>query len=104
MALTEHQKRARRQERTVADEIGGRTTPGSGNTFIRGNDVVNKALSIECKTTTADSYRLSLRVLKAAERHALLDGREMVLQLDIQERRYAVVDWAFFLQVMGAEV
>jgi hypothetical protein len=104
MALSEHQRRSRRQERRTAEETGGRTTPGSGNTFVRGNDVFTRRWSIECKTTAAKGYRLTLDSLQAAERNALLDGREMVFQIEIQGHRYAVVNWDYLIELAGAEV
>lgn len=104
MARTEHQRRALRQERRTAAETEGRTTPGSGNTFVRGNDVITRDWSIECKTTAAKGYRLTLDALLAAERHALLDGREMVFQIEIQGRRYGLVNWDYLIELKGGEV
>lgn len=101
MPLSEHQRRSRRQEKRTAAELGGRTTPGSGNTPLHGNDVITDRLSIECKTTSAASYRLTLDTLQAAAVHAVLDGREMVLQLEIQGHRYAVLDWDLLLDLVG---
>lgn len=104
MALSEHQRRSRAQERRTAQETGGRTTPGSGNTFVRGNDVVTHRWSIECKTTVAKGYRLTLDALQGAERHALLDGREMVFQIEIQGHRYGLVNWDYLIELAGGEV
>lgn len=104
MALSEHQKRSRRQERRTAEETGGRTTPGSGNTFVRGNDVFTRNWSIECKTTVAKGYRLTIDTLLAAEKNAVLDGREMVLQIEIQGHRYGLVNWDYLIELAGGEV
>lgn len=101
--MNPHQKRARNQERDVAAQLGGRTTAGSGNTLAHGNDVITKRLSVECKTTSAGSYRLSLDTLQAAERNALLDGREMVLLVEIHGRTYAVVSRDFLYELLGVE-
>lgn len=97
--LNEHQKRSRRQERDTAADLGGRTTPGSGNTVLHGNDVFTKTLSVECKTTLAKGYRLTLDTLRGAEKKAALDGREMAMQIEIQGHRYAVVNWDYFLEL-----
>jgi hypothetical protein len=99
MPLTEHQRRSRRQEKQTADDLGGRVTPGSGNTVLHGNDVFNKTLSVECKTTLAKGYRLTLDTLRGAEIKAAQDGREMVMQIEIQGHRYAVTTWDFFLEL-----
>jgi hypothetical protein len=104
MALSEHQRRSRRQERRTAAETGGKTTPGSGNTFVRGNDVVTGGWSIECKTTVAKGYRITLDALLAAERNALMDSREMVFQIEIQGRRYGLVTWDYLIELAGGEV
>lgn len=103
MALSEHQKRARRQELRTAAEFGGKRNAGSGNTIAHGNDVRTDRLSIETKTTSHASYRLSLPVLLAVERHALLDGREMVMIIDIQGREFAVITNDFFKQLIAQE-
>lgn len=102
MALNEHQRRSRRQERDTAAEFGGRRNPGSGNTPLHGNDVRTDLLSIECKTTTAKGYRLTLDELQAAERHALLDGREMAFIIDIKGHEYAVVTKDFLLELLDS--
>lgn len=103
MALSEHQKRSRAQEKLTAAQLAGRTTPGSGNTPVHGNDVLGQHWSVENKTTVHDSYRLSLRVWREVVRNALLDGREPVLQIDIQGVRLAVVDWNHLIEMAGGE-
>lgn len=104
MALSEHQRRARRQEERTETDFAGKRNPGSGNTIAHGNDVRTDRLSIENKSTAADSYRLSLRVLHTVRHHALLDGREPVLLVEIQGEEYAVLEKAFLIELLGGEV
>jgi len=88
---TPGQRRSHRQEREGAKEFGGSLTPGSGNGWVRKNDMVFGGYSVEYKTTAAKSYRLVLDELRTTERNALLDGREMALIIDIQGRGYVVL-------------
>ncbi len=71
------QKRSQRQERDIAERVGGRVTPGSGSGWVTKNDVKNSRFSIEAKTTDKKSYSLKLDDLLKAERQAWQDsGRE----------------------------
>lgn len=99
---TPGQRRSRRQERDGARALGGAATPGSGNGWVRKNDVTTVKHSIEYKTTAKGSYRLTLEDLKTAERNALLDGRDMVFVVDIAGREFAVVTVDHFLEMSDA--
>lgn len=57
-------KRALAQEKLVADDIGGRTQPGSGNQEHAKGDVrLRGQLRYEHKSTTTGAYRLTLDLL-----------------------------------------
>ena len=99
---TPGQRRSRRQERDRARELGGAVTPGSGNGWVRKNDVLTPRHSIECKTTAASSYRLTAADLKIAQRNALLAGREMAFLIDIAGSEYAVVTIDHFRELAEA--
>jgi hypothetical protein len=99
---TPDQRRSRRQERDGAREFGGRVTPGSGNGWVAKNDVITPKYSIEYKTTTSESFILRLAALRTAERHALLDGREMIFMVDLAGREYAVVTKDFMMELAAA--
>lgn len=99
---TPGQRRSRKQERDGARAFGGTVTPGSGNGWVRKNDVVTPRHSIEYKTTASRSYRLVLDELKTAERNALLDGREMAFVVDIAGREFAVVTIDHFQEMSEA--
>lgn len=85
-----------KQERRVAKDHAGRVTPGSGNGWAVKNDVRNRTWSFECKTTTKGSYRLTADALALAERHALLDGREMAFVTEIEGRMWVTISYEKF--------
>jgi hypothetical protein len=89
-------KRSQRQERDWADDLGGRTTPGSGNTWSRKNDVRSERWSVELKTTKSRQFTLRLADLRVAENHALLDGREFAFGIEMAGSSWVVMnkdDW-----------
>ena len=79
---TESQK----QERRGARVYGGVQNSGSGNTTGHKNDVRTPEYSIEFKTTRQKSYSLKLEDLRAAQKNALLSGREVLYAIDFQEQ------------------
>lgn len=66
-------------------------TPGSGNGWVKKNDVRTPELSIEAKYTDSKGYRLTQAELHTAERHALIDGREMVFIVSFSGEEWAVI-------------
>jgi hypothetical protein len=84
--MNEHQRRSRLQERKGAKRYGGTTNSGSGNGWIRKNDVITPTESIEFKTTTKDSYRLTAEELYKAYENAIIDGKRMLFIIDFSER------------------
>jgi len=99
--LNPHLRRSRRQEARGATEFGGVRNTGSGNLYTHGNDVRTEKLSIEYKTTLADHYRLTLDELRTAERHAVMDGREMAFIVELRSFEYAVLTKDFFIELKG---
>jgi hypothetical protein len=94
--MSEGLKRSQRQERDWAKNMDGRTTPGSGNTWARKNDVRSERWSIELKTTAKKQFILRAADLQEAERHALMDGREFAFGIEIAGRTWVVMeenDW-----------
>jgi hypothetical protein len=94
--MSDHLKRSQRQERDWADDMDGRTTPGSGNTWARKNDVRSERWSLELKTTAKKQFTLRDDILRTAERNALLDGREFAFGVEIAGRTWVLMnvdDW-----------
>jgi len=52
--------RSPRQEKELAERLGGKRTPGSGNKDMKGDVRVKGITRIETKTTTKKSYSLTL--------------------------------------------
>jgi hypothetical protein len=100
---TEGQRRSKRQEKRLAADVGGRRTAGSGNGWAVKNDVRNDRWSIEAKTTERRSYSLRLDALKQAEKHALLDGREMAFCVEIAGESFVVVTYDTFRHLFPQE-
>lgn len=96
-------RNSRSQERRVARDLGGRVTPGSGNQWHAKNDVRAPGWSVECKTTEKESYRLKAADLRAAEREALLNNRDMCFVVEIQGASWAVIPYATFLSLLPEE-
>lgn len=102
--MADHLKRSQRQERDWADDLDGRTTPGSGNTWSRKNDVRSERWSIELKTTASQRYILKAAELRDAERYAILDGREFAFGIEMAGRTWVVMnknDWDRMREAAG---
>ena len=99
--MNRDRKRSQRQEKRLSEEFGGTTNSGSGNGWLRKNDVRSDDLSIEAKTTMAKQYTLRLNELKQAEKYALLDDRIMafVIEFAAQGDEYVVLNKEDFLNL-----
>lgn len=96
-------KSSREQEKRLAQKMGGATTAGSGNGWAVKNDVRNKAWSVECKTTGNSRFSLTHADLINAEKHAILDFREMAFAIEMCGRRWVVVSEETFLRLIEDE-
>lgn len=93
------------QERSIAEDIGGRLQPGSGAPeFYKGD--VRKAgeLRVEAKTTSKGSYNLKASDLEKIRNEALSGGDESwAFQVEFHgqftKKKYAVIDWQEFLML-----
>lgn len=91
-----------RQERRVAKEIGGLPVPASGAFWHRKGDARSAVYLVEAKRTDKGSFSIKGLVWDKIRREALIDGRVPVLQVEIQDRRLAVIDWEDFLAIAKA--
>lgn len=86
-------KKSKMQERKVAKELKGRTTPASGSIAGMKGDVRTKRFLVECKYTDKDYYKLKREVWEKIKKEALKDNlRIPLLQINIQDFRIAVID------------
>jgi hypothetical protein len=97
---TREQKASSKQERRVAEELGGRTQKGSGSQWFAKGDVrVPGHIRIECKTTSQRFYSLKLKDLQKIRKEALSGmDEDWALQVQFQgafgmNRKFAVIDW-----------
>lgn len=68
-------KDSRRQETTLAKELHGSRTPGSGNTWHSKSDVRTDTELWEAKITSAKSFSIKDADLAKNRNYALTDGR-----------------------------
>lgn len=90
-----------KQEKDTAAAYGGRVNSGSGNGWIRKNDVRTDTESIECKTTSAHQFTLKYLELWKAYKTAITDGRRMVFQIQFEKHRarYVVLHERDYLEL-----
>ena len=95
------------QEKRVAEDLDGRTQPGSGNQWNAKGDVSAREILVECKSTVNASISVKVDVLEKIEREAALAVKEPILQIEFQGKRriqkYAVISWDRLLQLLEAE-
>jgi hypothetical protein len=84
-------KKSQRQERRGAALLGGTVNAGSGNGWVRKNDVRTPEYSVEYKVTGKKQYAIKDAELQTAEKQALLDGREMLFGIQMESGRNWIV-------------
>jgi hypothetical protein len=70
---------------------------------MKKGDVSQTDYLIECKLTTARSYRLTLDTLLKIEREAMLENKDFALFLRIAGRDFAVIDADVFTELFDTE-
>lgn len=71
--------KSNKQEKKVANDIGGRTQIGSGSLWFAPSDVREEDFLIECKTTQNDYYILSYKTWEKIVREAIGDSMRIPL-------------------------
>lgn len=94
-------KKSRKQEDRSADNYRGSRNAGSGNGWMRKNDVRAEEFLIENKLTTGTkSITLKTVDLKELRERAILEDRTPVLQFDLAGRSYVVLVEDDFLEMI----
>ena len=99
-------RRSGKQEKRLAREFGGDTTPNSGATVHQKGDVTASGLMLEAKTTGKKSYSLKAAELTGLWQDAVIDGREPVMVIQFEAikgappQEWAVVPKEFLLGLM----
>lgn len=97
-------KRSTAQEKRVAEQYKGSRTPMSGATWHSKNDVRSEDLLIENKRTDNKSgITIKAKDLEELDRHACQEGRQGVLQFDLNGREYVVLRSGFARELLGLE-
>ena len=97
------QRMARKQEKRLARERGGRTTQASGSNPHDPSDVEEKGYRFECKATDAGRFILTREVLGKIAGEAIPRGQVPVLQIEFAStgEHYAVLRWVDFQALTG---
>ena len=75
--------RAPRQEKKLAEILGGSRIRGSGNGNAKGDIRLNGIARIECKNTQHDSFRITKKMLDTIEGASIGCGEVPVIQIDM---------------------
>lgn len=102
--MNRNRRKSQLQERRAAIDIGGRVQPGSGAPEFYKSDARKAGdMRLECKTTSAKSYRLQLADLEKIRAEAVMGGMEgWAFQIEFQgnpPKRFAVIDWQEYLDL-----
>lgn len=89
--MTEHHRRSRAQEARLADDLDGKTIPGSGGTWGYSGDVRTPDLLIEAKTTSAKTHRVTFADLEYLGKKADLKGKLPAFVVEFQKREELVL-------------
>lgn len=97
---------SKNQEKTVAKNIGGSTTPNSGATmFSKGDITVDSLLLVECKTKTKDSDSMSIKKewLEKNAKEALFMGKRfnlLAFNFGPNQKNYYILDEDLFYEFL----
>ena len=86
--MNERKLQSKKQEKRVAKETKGRTTPASGAFWSAKADVRSKLFLVECKTTQKDFYSLTEVVWSKIYKEAVKDGMRIpIMCIDLNNGR-----------------
>lgn len=96
-------KLSRKLEKGVAEDLGGHTTPGSGNRDTKADIRKVDEWRIEHKyTESTRGYRLHVDDLSAIIKHANMAGEWPALVLNFRKlaRQFAIIPYELFLEIV----
>ncbi len=96
-----------RQEKRMAESIGGRVQPGSGSSMYAKADVKHRTYLIECKRTDKKSISVKGAWLKKITEEAFAKEKTPALHLEMDvgggmtERDWVAVPKSVFVELIG---
>jgi hypothetical protein len=93
-------RRSKLQELKAAKDYKGKTTPGSGNQWVKKADVTTDHFLVECKSTLKKSYSLKHDDLKKLYYQSVLDNKVPVFEIDFDGDQYVILSKSDFTQNM----
>lgn len=99
-------RKSKKLEESGARDIGGRTHPGSGNTWSKKSDFSNENYLVEDKFTEKDFFSITLSVLTKLESQAKRIGKVPVLRFVFEpdSHKYAVLRECDCIHMLDAEI
>lgn len=83
-------------EEYVANSLDGKPTPLSGATPYQKGDFQGENWFVDCKVTNKDSYSIKNSLFEKYEEISRLEGKEMIVALNLNGRKLAVLDFETF--------
>jgi hypothetical protein len=80
--LTVAHRRSKRQEREVAQALGGKCTPASGALDVKGDVRITSIARVECKTTANKSFSVTREIIQKIEDAAIGSGEVPALVVE----------------------
>lgn len=96
---------SKQHEERIAQALGGRRQPGSGNKLGRQGDVDHPDLYVEAKSTTKESLRLRAEWLVTAAGRAFMHRKKPVVALSFEalpesRRDWVVIPLSHFIELL----
>ncbi len=95
---------SKKKERATARDLGGRVTPGSGNTadIFAKEDVHSKHFVLQHKFTEKKSFSIKAEDLRLCEERALRQCKMPAHRIEFTEygEDVAIIRWQDFLQIL----
>lgn len=95
--MISNRKRSQRQERRLAEKVGGKVTPASGALWHQKGDVRSEHFLIEAKTTRNKQYTLKYEDLQKISHEAAISGKTPVFAITFEgvSKDFAVIPFDF---------
>lgn len=94
---------SRKQEREVAEILGGRVVRASGALPGKGGDVEAGRFLVEAKRTDKRQFTFKLETWQKIEDEAALAGKTPAMVLDMGGRRLAILELALVTDLLSAK-